>query len=116
MGLLWAYAVELLPMKRPPLRYIPMTILSTRDLPNLHEPVPPANQSPVDTGEKCLLLAILRRVLLDCTSWTYRAQAQAWLRSRDCDALCELLDLNADQVRQLVQQDLPGLRDRLGKT
>ena len=43
------------------------------------------------------------------------AQAQAWLRSRHCDALCEMLDLNADQVRQLVRQDLQGLRHRLGK-
>jgi len=92
-----------------------MTILSTRDLPNLHEPVPPANQSPADTGEKRLLVAILRQVLLDCSLRLHQAQAEAWLRSRDCDALCELLDFDADQVRQLVQQDLPGLRNRLGK-
>jgi hypothetical protein len=102
-------------MKRPPIWYIPLNILSTQDLPSLHEPVPPPDQSPVGAGERRLLLAILRQVLVDCISSTYRAQAEAWLRSRACDALCELLDLDAAQVRQLVQQDLPGLRNRLGR-
>ena len=92
-----------------------MTILSTRDLPNLHEPVPPANQPPADTGEKRLLVAILRQVLLDCSLRMHQAQAETWLRTPNWDALCEVLDLSADQVRQLVQQDLPGLRIRLGK-
>ena len=101
-------------MKRPQARNIPLTLLSTRDLPGLHEPAPLPNRSPIGAGERRLLAAILRQVLLDCTSWTYRDKANAWLRSRDCDALCEMLDLNADQVRQLVQQGLPGLW-RLGR-